>query len=219
MHTQLALPGPTLLPSDLQELHELLSRRVRAGAWLVLAGSIPSPGNPSTYGDLITMATEHGAFTALDADGPIVEGVLNAGVVPTVLKVNDHELSRLLHRPIENEDDALTGAREVHRRGVPNVVVTLGSEGAIAVTLDGEYRVRPPHIEVVSAVGAGDAFTSGLMCGLVRERDWVRALELGVAAGSAACLSPGTQLCAAVDVSRLRPLAQAEPIRVPAAAV
>jgi hypothetical protein len=57
------------------------------------------------------------------------------------------------------------------------------------------------------------------MCGLVRERDWTRALELAAAAGSAACLSPGTQLCAAVDVSRLRPLAQVEQIRVAAAAL
>src|SRR5688572_3319408 len=38
-HTQLALPGPTLLPEDLRELHDLLRRRVRPGAWLVLAGS------------------------------------------------------------------------------------------------------------------------------------------------------------------------------------
>jgi fructose-1-phosphate kinase PfkB-like protein len=192
---------------------------VRAGAWLVLAGSIPAPGNPTTYGDLITMATDHGTHTALDADGPIVEGVLDAGAFPTLLKVNDHELARLAHQPVESEDDALRIARQVHTRGVQNVVVTLGREGAVAVTPDGEYRVRPPLIEVVSAVGAGDAFTSGLICGLVRERDWIRALELAAAAGSAACLSPGTQLCAAVDISRLRPLAQAERIRVPSAAL
>ena len=60
-------------------------------------------------------------------------------------------------------NEALKAARALHRQGVANVVVTLGSEGAVAVTPEGDYRVRPPRVDVVSAVGAGDAFTSGLI--------------------------------------------------------
>jgi 1-phosphofructokinase family hexose kinase len=213
-HTQLALPGPQMEPLEASHLVERIRRRVRPGAWLVLAGSIPPPGDAGIYAELITIANERGAQTVLDADGPIVERVLAAGAHPTVLKVNDHELSRLAHLNIETDDEVLQAAHDMQRRGVPNIVVTMGGEGALAVTAEGDFHVRPPHVEVVSAVGAGDAFTGGLICGLVREQGWQRALTLAAAAGSAACLMPGTSIFKAPDVWRLRLEAAAERIPI-----
>lgn len=217
-HTQLALPGPTLPRSALLLLMERLRRRVRASTWLVLAGSIPPPGDPAVYIELIRMATDRGGQTALDADGPVVEAILASDVRPTLLKMNDHELARLLHLNIENEDEALLAARRVRAKGVPSVVVTLGSHGAIAVTDDGEFRVSSPRVDVVSAVGAGDAFLSGLMYGLVKGGGWETALPIASAAGAAACLEPGTLLCSGENVWRLQPLALAERIREVSAA-
>jgi 6-phosphofructokinase 2 len=179
----------------------------------VLAGSIPPPGDPALYVDLIAMAAERGGHTALDADGPVVEAVLDSPVRPTVLKLNKYELSRLMHRPVDTAEDALAAAREVRARGVESVAVTLGSEGAIAVTPEAEYRVTSPPVEIISAVGAGDAFLSGLMYGLVKEHDWLRALTLASAAGGAACLTPGTVLCHGRDVWQLRSQVKAECIR------
>ena len=69
---------------------------------------------------------------------------------------------------------------------------------------EADYRVVPPRVDVVSAVGAGDAFTSGLIAGLVREHAWEPALALAAAAGAATCLTAGTMMCRAADVKRLR---------------
>jgi len=212
-HTQLALSGPTLPADAPAQLLDRLRRRVRDNTWLALAGSIPPPGDPRVYVDLIAMAEERGGRTALDADGPVVEAVLEAGVHPTLLKLNRLEASRLLHREVQTADEVLAGAREIHARGVPYVVVTMSRDGAIAVTPDAEYRVYVPPVEIVSAVGAGDAFLSGLLCGLVREGDWTAALALGAAASTAACLTPGTVLCAGRDIERLRPDVRVERIR------
>lgn len=216
--TQLLLPGPQLDPAAIDELHERLRRRLQPGGWLVLTGSIPPGGDPGIYGDLIRMATEMGAFTAFDADGPIVEPVLASGVYPTLLKMNDHELSRLCHMEIEDDQLALQVARKLHARGIPNVVITLGGEGAVAVTTDGEYMVRPPRIDVVSAVGAGDGFMSGLLCGLVRDGAWESALTLATATGAAICLAPGTVLRTPADVERLRPQAHVSRLSAPSTA-
>ncbi|MET9435711.1 carbohydrate kinase [Streptomyces sp. NPDC006551] len=50
-----------------------------------------------------------------------------------------------------------------HRAGVPLVVVTLGGAGAL-VSYDGvRARVPAPPVDVVDTVGAGDAFTAGLL--------------------------------------------------------
>ncbi len=178
-HTQLSLSGPTLPPEAAAQLLERLGRRVRDATWLVLAGSIPPPGDPRLYIDLIAMAAARGGSTALDADGPVVEAVLDSPVRPTLLKLNIHELSRVLHYPIEGAAEALDAARSIHARGVPSVIVTMSKEGAIAVTPDAEYHVQVPAVEVVSAVGAGDAFLSGLLFGLVKEHDWERRADAG----------------------------------------
>jgi fructose-1-phosphate kinase PfkB-like protein len=119
----------------------------------------------------------------------------------------------LLHRPIEDAAAALAAARTIYARGVQFVIVTMSGDGAVAVTPDAEYRVQIPKLEVVSAVGAGDAFLSGLLCGLVKQYDWQEALRLAGAAGAAACLTPGTVLCSSGDVWRLRPTVRVERVR------
>lgn len=212
-HSQLALPGPTMERESYDQLIDVVRGRLRPGDWLVLAGSIPPPGDAVVYSELIALATECGASTALDADGPVVEAVLACGVRPTVLKLNDHEVGRLTHLNVEDEDDAFMAARRVHERGVTNVIVTRGADGALAVTPAGDFLVRPPKVEVVSAVGAGDAFLSGLLCGIVKGQDWEHALTLASAAAAATCLTPGTQMCAKADIWRLRPLAVATCVR------
>lgn len=214
-HTVLAAKGAAITDEALTLLHQRLSRRIRRDTWVVLAGSIPPPGDPQIYADLIRMIRKAGGRTVLDADGPIVREVLAADAPPKLLKLNDHELERLLDRPVPTEHEALVGARELRGRGIEHVVITRGSDGAIAVTGDGEYRVTAPPVEVNSAVGAGDSFLAGLLLGLVRGRGWPEALALASAAGSACCLTPGTLLCRERDVRRLRPSVRVERLLEP----
>jgi 6-phosphofructokinase 2 len=60
-------------------------------------------------------------------------------------------------------------------------------------------------IEVVSAVGAGDSFLGGLVAALARGEPLDQAFRLAVAAGSAAVMNPGTELCSDDDVRGLLP--------------
>ena len=211
--TVLAAAGPDVPPDAVAQLRERLLRRIRADTWLVLAGSIPPPLDPSLHIELIAAVQERGGATALDADGPVVEAVLRSTVRPALLKLNDHELERLQGSPLESGEAVLAAARELHSRGVPNVVITRGQYGAIALTAEGEFRTLPPAVEVRSAVGAGDGFMAGLLLGLKRGRGWTGALALATAAGSAVCLTPGTTLCTAAQVEELLPLTAVTPIR------
>ncbi len=61
------------------------------------------------------------------------------------------------------------------------VVVTRGPDGAVALTPDGrETSVPGERVEVVDTVGAGDAFTSGLLAWLDREHVHDRAGLVGL---------------------------------------
>ena len=212
-HTVLATAGPAVPPEAVAQLRERLLRRIRPDTWLVLAGSIPPPLGAWLYIELIAAVAERGGATALDADGPIVESVLASQVRPTLLKLNDHEATRLLGSPTDSQEAALEAARVLQQDGVPNVVITRGDRGAIAVTRLGEFIVRAPVVEVDSAVGAGDGFLAGLLLGLTRGWSWEEALSLAAAAGSAVCLTPGTALCRAAQVDQLIPRVAVERVR------
>jgi sugar/nucleoside kinase (ribokinase family) len=66
------------------------------------------------------------------------------------------------------------------------VVVTRGREGADAYGASGELHVDAVATEQVDATGAGDAFTVGLLHGLLRGDDMAMALQVGAAWGATA---------------------------------
>jgi 1-phosphofructokinase len=209
-HTVLAAPGPDVPSEALQRLKRRLVRRMRADTWLVLAGSIPPPVEPSLHIELMREVSTRGGASILDADGPVVAAVLHSDARPMLLKMNDQELGRLLELPLDSEQAVRNGARSVQRQGFPNVVITRGGEGTIAVTEQGEFRAVPPLVQVQSAVGAGDGFLAGLLLALKQGRGWTDALAFASAVGAAVCLAPGTGLCSARDVVELRPFATVE---------
>jgi 6-phosphofructokinase 2 len=52
-------------------------------------------------------------------------------------------------------------------------------------------------------VGAGDSLVAGIVLSLSRGRPLREAVRFGVAAGAAAVMNPGTELCRREDVERL----------------
>lgn len=73
------------------------------------------------------------------------------------------------------------------------VIVTLGSEGVIAASPEGELAVPALKIEPVDTVGAGDTFCGYLGAGLEASLPLEEALRRAAAAGSLACLISGAQ--------------------------
>ena len=203
-HTVLRAKGPNVTGDDLRHLYQSIDRRLRPETWLVLAGSLPPPCTGEVYRILIDHAESNGAFSAMDADGPIVRDVLEWGGRPKLVKVNDDELGRVFGAPVETEEQVIDAAQVLRDLGVPAVVVTRGADGAIALTEDGDYRVHTPSMRVVSAIGAGDAFLAGLLFSLRKGESWPEALRQGGAAGCACCLTPGNTPPHAHDMTRLR---------------
>ena len=82
------------------------------------------------------------------------------------VKLNQDELVQLGSGTGEFESQARDYLSTHMLKGL---VVTLGAKGAIAITDDGEYAEVSPSqtLEVVDTVGAGDAFTSVLILGII----------------------------------------------------
>ena len=94
-----------------------------------------------------------------------------------IVKLNHDELYRVI--AANPMDFALEGAMKecALLLGVDRLVVTLAGDGA-AYCQEGEFRmVESQSIEVVDTIGAGDAFTSALVVGLVSGLGVDEALE------------------------------------------
>lgn len=216
-HTILSDPGPRTDIRYIRQLLFKLRRRLRANDWLVVAGSIPPPLAPEIYAEIIDLGRKQWVHTVLDADGPALAAGLAAG--PEMVKGNRRELERLLGRHLDDEGSTIRAAHELRGMGVCTAVVTRGREGAIAVCDDGSWRGQAPRVQAVSAVGCGDALLAGVVLTLSRGGTMEEALRLGVAAGTACVLTPGTELCRRREVELLQPRVKVQRIeRQPALA-
>lgn len=211
VHTILSDPGPETERRYVEQLTNKLRKRLRAGDWLVLAGSIPPPLSPKIYAEIIAIARELWVHTVLDADGRALVAGIEAK--PEMVKGNRRELERLLGRHLDDEESTLRAAEELHSRTISIAAVTRGRDGAIAVTNDGCWRSVAPRVREVSAVGSGDAFLAGVVLALSRGESMEEALRLGVAAGTACVLTPGTELCHRREVDMLLPRVKVQRIK------
>ncbi len=201
---RLSLPGETVRREKLEKVRETLQALVRPGDTVVISGSLPKGVSPDFYTGIIFILKQFGAVVYFDSDGEN----LKAGVLaePKGIKPNIHELSRLYGKPIEENDlaEILKAASDIHRNyRIEEVMVSLGGQGAILYTEDGIWRVKVPKLPVVSAVGAGDSFLAAFVMKRTEGADYETALRWAGAAGSAAVLTPGTQLCRKEDVEAL----------------
>jgi len=203
INTILSDPGPDTDARYVKQLLSKLRKRLRANDWLVVAGSIPPPVAPEIYAEIISMARATWVHTVLDADGAALAAGVAAG--PEMVKGNRRELERLLDRHLDDESSTLKAAQTLREMAIRTAVVTRGREGAIAVSDEGAWRGVAPRVRAVSAVGSGDGFLAGVTLTLSRGGTMEEALRLGVGAGTACVLTPGTELCHRREVDLLQP--------------
>ncbi|MEJ2375838.1 MAG: 1-phosphofructokinase family hexose kinase [Pseudolabrys sp.] len=196
------LPGSALHRSEWEACLDKLATLSEPPKIVVASGSIP-PGVPEDfYARVARHAKKLGAKMVLDTAGPGLKAALAESV--TLIKPNINELSEFVGKPLERDADSIAAARElIADKRVEAVALTLGEDGALLVTADAAWRAEPMQIEVASTVGAGDSFLGGLVAALAAGKRLDRAFRAGVAAGSAAVMSPGTELCREEDVRRL----------------
>lgn len=171
--------------------------------YLVASGSLPRGVADDFYCRVLAIARRRGARFVLDTSGEALRQTLACGGA-FLVKPSIGEFEALLGRSLRNEAALIDAASGIIARGeAEHVVVTLGRDGALLVNADGHLRL--PAIDVVtkSAVGAGDSFVGAMTYGFATGLNAVGAFRLGIAAGAATVLTPGTDLCHRADVERL----------------
>lgn len=99
----------------------------------------------------------------------------------SVLMLNEGEAAALV---------AATG-QALGALGVPDIVVTLGADGAVHYSRDGAMEYPSLKVSPVDTTGAGDTFAGFLAAALDLGRTWPEALHLALGAGALATTKPG----------------------------
>jgi len=203
-----SMPGPEVTADELDLLLTITRAIERKFALAVFSGSLP-PGVPQdTHARLVQSAHRFRIRSIVDASGEALRESVRAK--PFLVKPNRDELAYLAGRPLESTDDLLKAARELTAAGCGIVVVSQGADGALAVTSEEAVHAPAPQLPAKSRVGAGDSLVGALALKLAQGAPLAEALAFGVAAGTAAALTPGTELCLPEDVAAILPLVRVE---------
>ena len=195
------LPGPELTVAEQTECLLQLLRAAAHASIVVASGSLP-PGVPEDfYQQVANVCADINTMFLLDTSGAGLRNV-TAGVF--LLKPSLRELRECVERELTTEAEQIGAARELIDRGAAEcVLVSLGAHGALLVTRDRAQRFAPVSVPPGSGVGAGDAMVAGVAVGLTRGWPLTEAVRLGIAAGAATLLTPGTAPCTREDTERL----------------
>lgn len=193
-HYRFSTTGPELREDSMADLEEELRRR--SLSWLVLSGGIP-PGTPDDlHLRLAKAGRDQGARVVVDTHGPPLRSVI-FGMEVFLAKPNRTELAEILDTDPDSDDfdPVVAGQEIVNSSAVENLVVSLGEDGALLVGADGVEHIQAPRVEIESRIGAGDSMVGGMLAQLVRGVSILDATRFGVAAGTAAVMTSGTELC------------------------
>jgi ribokinase len=168
--------------------------------------------DPEATFALLERARRRGARTILNLApaAPLPAAALDA---LDVLVVNQIEAAMAAGDHGAGDAEAL--ARALATRHDLTCVVTLGAEGAIALSPGGGFRIGPLPIEPVDTTGAGDAFVGVLAAALDQGRSLPDALRRASVAAGLACTRLGAQTSQpriAEIEARLSDLAPATPL-------
>jgi 6-phosphofructokinase 2 len=197
---RISVPGPPA--GDLVALRQAIVDAAIGANLVVFSGSVP-PGVAPDFLASVIDSLSLDITTIVDTSGSALAMV--ARQCTTIIKPSQRELAELVGWEPSTTDQIEQAVAEVVGWGaVRAVVASRGPSGVVLMTPDSEAMwFRPPPVHPVSTVGAGDSMVAGIAAALVNGRSLDQAVRFGVAAGTAAVLTPGSELCDPEDVERL----------------
>jgi 1-phosphofructokinase len=180
--------GPLITEEDVDALFAKLDE-LKAGDYLVIAGSVPSMLPPDMYERIMERLDGRGVNIAVDAERDLLTRVLKYH--PFVIKPNNHELGDIFGVTLRTREEVVPYAKKLQEQGARNVIISMAGEGAVFVSEEGEVAMsEAPKGTVVNSVGAGDSMVAGFLAGVIETGDMAQAFRMGLCTGSASAFSP-----------------------------
>ena len=182
---QSTITTSTLLvsPEHLSEFRLRYRQALQDASCVVMGGSLPIGVPVEFYVDAMEQAHAQDIPVIFDSSGPALTAGLRGR--PALIKPNLTEFSELLGYMPNSQEEVLHGARKLHDDFDTGVIVTLGEEGAIAVSQEDSFFAHPISVPVVNSAGAGDGVLAGMAMAYERGESFQYGLQHGFALAAA----------------------------------
>lgn len=171
------------------------------GATVTFTGRAPTGVDVTDIKAFLCELRSRGARLVIDSKSFSLEDITE--IKPYLIKPNAEEISEYLGREIKSFEEVREAAEELCRKGIENVMISLGADGALLTNVNGVITALPPKIDAVSTIGAGDSSIAGFLAAETAGADSAEKLRMAVAYGTAACLTEGTRPPRAEDIRRI----------------
>lgn len=178
--------GAEIYQKDVELLINRLNSVLKNGDWLIVSGSVPPTLDCTVYAHVLDKLKRiDGVNVIVDAHGKLLTETLK--YKPFLVKPNAYEICEIFNlKAVPDVDGIFEYARRLQQTGARNVIVSMGSSGAVMVTEKQQSLfVRAPQGNIVNSVGAGDSLIAGFIHEYLNTGDYISAIKYGVAAGSA----------------------------------
>lgn len=137
--------------------------------WLVVCGTIPpleGESLPADVAPLLAAARERGVRVGADTSGAALSRLTADAAGLSLIKPNTAELAELTGRDLGTIGDVVSAARTLIARGIEIVYVSMGADGALAVSRTTVVHAFARAARLANTAGAGDASLAGFLVGL-----------------------------------------------------
>ncbi|MBK8088201.1 MAG: ribokinase [Chitinophagaceae bacterium] len=106
---------------------------------------------------------------------------------------NETEATLLTGIKVEGETTASQAADIFLSKGVQNVIITLGKQGAFFQNKAVKFKIDAPVVKAMDTTAAGDTFSGALTVAVTEKMSWQQAVQFAVAAASISVTRMGAQ--------------------------
>lgn len=185
--TEFLEPGPQITKNEIVQFVFDYKKTIENCELVVISGSAPQGVSSDFYAELIETAQKMNKKVILDTSGECLKKGVEAH--PFMIKPNLKELESLIGRRVQGMSEVEEAAIGLVKKGIPNVLVSMGSRGIVYAYEDeegiGALYVHAPSVKVQNTVGSGDsavaAFAMAIMEGLDKEATIKKCVAVSVA--------------------------------------
>ena len=179
-------------PEIPQEKGEVLLDQIRnlqAEDYLCISGSLPRGIESTILVDISRICQERDVHLIIDSSYKEIMDCLPYH--PFLLKPNEEELASWFGEIIDSEEAYLFYGQQLIKAGAQNVLLSLGSGGAIFFSQTKIIRGNSPIGKVVNTACAGDTLLGTFLAGYLTEQPLEETLRKSLAAGSSTAFRKG----------------------------
>lgn len=182
-------PGITVTQADIDAFEATLLRLAQDHDYFVLAGSLPKGISPQRCAGWISQLRSMNKKVLFDSSREALMVGLEAR--PWLIKPNDEELFQWCGKELSTLKECQQAASQLAQKEIENIVISMGANGVMWLNENEWLHAKPPKMQVVSTVGAGDTLVAGLCWGHMQHMEKDNLLRFATALSALAVTQVG----------------------------